>query len=134
MSAVGVSAGLPGNPDKRSRTSAVAPGLRASLPLKMTSSIFSPRRLFALCSPSTQVMASATLLLPQPLGPTMAVTPSSKASSDRSENDLKPEISRRSRPIPAPCPYEEIDHDTHGPALEQAPDRTSRIPLCRLPY
>ena len=42
----------------------------------MTSSIFSPRRLLALCSPSTQVRASATLLLPQPLGPTMAVTPS----------------------------------------------------------
>ncbi|MGC4085665.1 MAG: hypothetical protein QM736_26950 [Vicinamibacterales bacterium] len=38
----------------------------------------------------TQVMASATLLLPQPLGPTMAVTPLSKASSDRSEKDLKP--------------------------------------------
>ena len=61
-------------PLKRNRTSAVAVGLRASLPLKMTSSIRSPRRLFALCSPITQVMASATLLLPQPLGPTMAVT------------------------------------------------------------
>src|SRR5688500_9772722 len=65
----------------------------------MTSSIFSPRRLRALCSPSTQVMASATLLFPQPFGPTMAVTPSSKASSERSENDLNPEISRRSRRI-----------------------------------
>src|SRR5262245_50394817 len=82
----------------------------------MTSSIFSPRRLFALCSPSTQVMASATLLLPQPLGPTMAVTPWSKASSDRSEKDLKPEISRRSRRIAVPCPYEEIHDDTHGPS------------------
>src|SRR5688572_23146000 len=47
-------------------------------------------------------MASVTLLLPQPLGPTIAVTPSSKASSDRSENDLKPEISRRSRRITRP--------------------------------
>ena len=75
-----------------SRTSAAPVGLRASEPLKMTSSIFSPRRLLALCSPSTQVRASATLLLPQPLGPTMAVTPSSKESSDRSEKDLKPEI------------------------------------------
>src|SRR5262245_37964124 len=63
----------------------------------MTSSIRSPRRLLADCSPSTQVMASATLLLPQPLGPTIAVTPSSKASSARSENDLNPDISRRSR-------------------------------------
>ena len=47
----------------------------------MTSSIFSPRRLFALCSPMTQVRASATLLLPQPLGPTIAVTPWSNDSS-----------------------------------------------------
>jgi hypothetical protein len=64
---------------------AAAVGLRASLPLKITSSILSPRRLLALCSPITQVMASATLLLPHPLGPTIAVTPLSKASSERSE-------------------------------------------------
>jgi len=79
-------------PDSISRTSAAAVAFRASLPLKITSSIWSPRRLLALCSPSTQTMASATLLLPQPFGPTMAVTPRSNASSDRSENDLKPEI------------------------------------------
>src|SRR5262245_46232197 len=47
-------------------------------------------------------MASATLLFPQPFGPTMAVTPLSKASSDRSENDLNPLISRRSRRIRTP--------------------------------
>src|SRR5947207_15830498 len=63
----------------------------------MTSSMRSPRRLLALCSPITHVMASATLLLPHPLGPTIAVTPLSKASSERSENDLNPLISRRSR-------------------------------------
>src|SRR5687768_6235731 len=91
----------------------------------MTSSIFSPRRLLALCSPSTHVMASATLLLPQPLGPTMAVTPSSKASSDRSEKDLKPEISRRSRRITVPCPYEEIHDDTHGSSSSSSTGRTS---------
>src|SRR5215204_1535525 len=84
---------------KRRRTSAAPVGLRASEPEKMTSSILSPRRLLALCSPSTHVSASATLLLPQPLGPTMAVTPRSNASSDRSEKDLKPEISNRSRCI-----------------------------------
>ncbi len=77
-------------PVKRRRTSADAVGLRASLPLKITSSIRSPRRLLALCSPITHVMASATLLLPHPLGPTIAVTPLSKASSERSENDLNP--------------------------------------------
>src|SRR5437773_2827182 len=63
----------------------------------MRSSIRSPRRLLALCSPITQVIASATLLLPQPFGPTIAVTPLSKASSERSEKDLNPLISRRSR-------------------------------------
>ena len=82
--------------------SAAAVGLRASLPLKITSSILSPRRLLALCSPITQVMASATLLLPQPFGPTIAVTPRSNASSERSENDLKPLISRRSRRMYTP--------------------------------
>src|SRR5438552_893643 len=84
-------------PLNRSRTSAAAVGLRASLPLKMTSSMRSPRRLLALCSPITHVIASATLLLPHPLGPTIAVTPLSKASSERSENDLNPLISIRSR-------------------------------------
>src|SRR5262245_10625933 len=84
-------------PLKRSRTSADAVGLRASLPLKITSSIRSPRRLLALCSPITHVIASATLLLPHPFGPTIAVTPLSKASSERSENDLNPLMSRRSK-------------------------------------
>ena len=68
-------AGTVVTPLSRRRTSAAPVGLRASLPPKMTSSIFSPRRLLALCSPSTHVIASATLLLPHPLGPTMAVTP-----------------------------------------------------------
>ena len=82
-------------PDRRSRTSAAAVGFRASLPPKITSSMRSPRRLFALCSPRTHVKASTTLLLPQPLGPTMAVTPLSNVSSDRSGKLLKPAISRR---------------------------------------
>src|SRR4030095_11185622 len=87
------------NPLNLNRTSAVAVGFRASLPLKITSSLRSPRRLLALCSPITHVMASATLLLPQPFGPTIAVTPRSKASSARSENELKPAISIRSKRI-----------------------------------
>ena len=33
-----------------------------------------PRSALALCSPSTHLTASATLLLPQPLGPTIPVT------------------------------------------------------------
>ena len=67
----------------------------AVLGTKIKSSMRSPRMLLALCSPSTQVSASTTLLLPQPLGPTMAVTPCSKVNSERSGKLLKPAISRR---------------------------------------
>src|SRR5437764_11054764 len=76
--------------------SAMPSGLRLSEPLKMTSSMVPPRSDLALCSPSTQVMASERLLLPQPLGPTMAVTPPAKRTSTGSTKDLKPETSRRS--------------------------------------
>ncbi len=63
------------------------------MPLKITSSIRPPRRDLALCSPSTQAMASDTLLLPQPFGPTMPVIPEpSKTISILSANDLKPWI------------------------------------------
>src|SRR5438552_3130484 len=54
-----------------------------------------PRRCFALCSPIAQRMASTTLLLPQPLGPTTPVMPSSKEKTMRSANDLNPVISTR---------------------------------------
>ena len=80
-------------------TSAMPVGWRDWLPLKITSSIDAPRRLFALCSPRTQEMASEMLLLPQPLGPTMPVTPPWNASSCLSQKDLKPTISTRSRRI-----------------------------------
>ena len=58
----------------------MASGWRDWLPAKMTSSIEVPRRLLALCSPRTQEIASEMLLLPQPLGPTMPVTPPWKDS------------------------------------------------------
>src|SRR5712691_793739 len=55
-----------------------------------------PRRCFTRCSPRTQAIASATLLLPQPFGPTTAVMPSPvKMRSVWSAKDLKPVISRR---------------------------------------
>jgi hypothetical protein len=38
-------------------------------------------------------MASTTLDLPQPFGPTIAVTPSEKSRTTLSRNDLKPDIS-----------------------------------------
>src|SRR6267378_120543 len=68
-------------------------GLRSRVPMKITSSMRAPRRLLADCSPKTQEMASEMLDLPQPLGPTMAATPSPwNFSSVRSQKDLKPRI------------------------------------------
>ena len=49
-----------------------------SVPLKMTSAISPPRSALADCSPRTQRTASRTFDLPQPFGPTTAVTPSWK--------------------------------------------------------
>src|SRR5277367_3368640 len=62
----------------------------AWVPEKLTSFISPPRRALADCSPSIQRMASRTLLLPQPLGPTMAVTPGWNSRVVRSANDLNP--------------------------------------------
>ena len=77
-------------------TYAMPSGLRSRVPAKMTSSMRAPRRLLADCSPSTQLMASLMLDLPQPLGPTMAAMPSPlKRSSVRSQKDLNPCSSTR---------------------------------------
>src|SRR4051812_43260453 len=56
----------------------------------MTSSILPPRSALAPCSPSTQLMASTTLLLPEPLGPTTQVMPGSRRSVVAEAKDLKP--------------------------------------------
>ena len=74
-------------------TSAKPMGARFLVPSKMTFSIFAPRSSFALCSPSTQRMASTMLDLPQPFGPSTAVIPCSKLSSALFMKDLKPSIS-----------------------------------------
>src|SRR5579859_1147287 len=77
-----------------SETSAMPSGLRPSVPLKMTSAISPPRKALAGCSPKTQRMASDTLDLPQPFGPTIAVTPGWKLSAVLSAKDLKPKTVR----------------------------------------
>src|ERR1700752_5289176 len=54
----------------------------------------SARRDLWLCSPRTQEIASTTLDLPHPFGPTMQVVPVPlKVTAVRSQNDLKPTIS-----------------------------------------
>ena len=74
-------------------TSAKPTGDKLSAPWKITSSILAPRILRTDCSPKTHLMASAILDFPQPLGPTIAVTPASKSNSVFSANDLNPKIS-----------------------------------------
>src|SRR5580765_3565616 len=71
-------------------TSARPSGARPALPAKMTSSILPPRKLLAPCSPSTQAIASTTLDLPDPLGPTTHVMPGSNRSVVGAAKDLKP--------------------------------------------
>src|SRR5665213_4505643 len=54
---------------------------RLAVPMKMTSSIFALRSALVLWAPKTQVTASTTLDLPEPFGPTTAVTPVSNSST-----------------------------------------------------
>src|ERR1700737_887688 len=56
----------------------------------MTSSIFRPRRSRAWPEPRTHLTASTMLVLPEPLGPTIAVTPPSKRISVGRAKVLKP--------------------------------------------
>ena len=72
-------------------TSAMPMGGRLAVPLKMQSDMRSARSILWLCSPSTQEIASTTLDLPQPLGPTMQVIPVPlNVIGVFSQNDLKP--------------------------------------------
>src|SRR6476661_5373123 len=71
-------------------TSARPSGARPVVPAKMTSSILPPRRAFAPCSPMTQVSASTTLDLPDPLGPTTHVIPGSNRRVVADAKDLNP--------------------------------------------
>ena len=57
-----------------------------------------------LCSPSTQRMASATLLLPEPLGPTTAVIPRPYSNVVRLAKLLKPWMESRFRYTVSPPP------------------------------
>jgi len=71
-------------------TRACPSGLRFGEPAKITSAIVPPRTFLAEWVPSTHASASTTLDLPEPLGPTITVTPGSTSSVVASANDLKP--------------------------------------------
>src|SRR3990167_8114997 len=64
---------------------------RAPAPLKITSSMLSARMALAELAPITQRRASRRFDLPQPLGPTMPVSPGSIRNSVGSTKDLNPE-------------------------------------------
>src|ERR1700676_2707494 len=75
-------------------TSANPIGGRFVVPLKMQSAMRSARSDLWLCSPSTHEIASTTLDLPHPFGPTIQVVPVPlNVTTVRSQNDLKPTIS-----------------------------------------
>ncbi|CAB4675712.1 unannotated protein [freshwater metagenome] len=71
-------------------TSARPSAARLFVPLKMTSSIFWLRTELGACAPNTHAMASTTLDLPEPFGPTTTVTPGSISRTVESAKDLKP--------------------------------------------
>src|SRR5215218_1053919 len=71
-------------------TSARPSGARPEVPAKITSSILPPRSALAPCSPSTQAMASTTLDLPEPFGPTTQVIPGSSFIVVADAKDLNP--------------------------------------------
>lgn len=73
-------------------TSARPSAARPDVPAKITSSILPPRSALAPCSPSTQLIASTTLDLPEPFGPTTQVIPGSRRSVVAEAKDLKPFI------------------------------------------
>src|SRR6201995_1307975 len=81
---------VPSESSSTSSTSAVEAALRPGAPPKITSCIDWPRTATGDCSPSAHSTASVTLDLPEPLGPTITLTPGPNSSRVRSGNDLKP--------------------------------------------
>src|SRR3954463_10266385 len=118
-------------------TSARPRGARPDVPAKMTSSILPPRRLLTPCSPITQAIASTTLLLPEPFGPTTQVMPGSKRRVVGAAKDLKPLSVRllrcTSRLVSGdPCPDApaagKAEPDTTGRRRDPGPDTTKGAP------
>src|SRR6201991_2085068 len=105
-------------------TSARPSGARDEVPAKMTSSILPPRRVLALCSPITQVSASTTFDLPEPLGPTTQVIPGSKRRVVGAAKDLKPFNVRLFRCTTCHLTFR---HGRGSLSLGEAPERLARF-------
>src|SRR6476646_8749430 len=91
-----------------SSTSAALPACRPGAPPKITSCIDWPRTATGDCSPSAQRTASVTLDLPDPLGPTITLTPGPNSRRVRSGNDLKPFSVIDFRYTEAPTSFERL--------------------------
>ena len=98
---------MPSELSKTNSTDARFTGLRAAEPLKITSSMLSPRNVFAEDSPITQRIASMTFDFPQPFGPTIPTRLLGTATLVVSTNDLNPDsficLSRIHFPMAIPC-------------------------------
>src|ERR687895_218664 len=81
---------MPAELSKMREASAALACRREREPLKMTSVISLPRSDLTLWAPSTHLMASTTLDLPEPLGPTTTVMPGGNSNRVRSAKLLKP--------------------------------------------
>src|ERR1700704_2717735 len=94
-------------------------------PAELTSCIEPPRIAPGLCAPSAQSTASVMLLLPEPFGPTITLTPGENSRLTRSGKDLKPfiGIDRRYMGLKAPLyPRRESDFGrSHFAACQAAP-------------
>ena len=120
-----------------SETCARPRGGRPEVPAKITSSILPPRRVLAPCSPMTQASASTTLDLPEPLGPTTAVTPGSNSKVVAEANDLNPRTVRLFRckalrfSWSADWPAVRRKHDSDGRGgFGAAPDTYNLLRIC----
>ena len=75
-----------------SLTSAMPSAGRLGVPAKITSAICPPRSARGPCSPSAQLIASTRFDFPEPLGPTITLTPGMNSRTVLSAKDLNPRI------------------------------------------
>ena len=75
-----------------SLTSAIPSAGRLGVPAKITSAICPPRSARGPCSPRAQLIASTRFDFPEPLGPTITLTPGMNSRTVLSAKDLNPRI------------------------------------------
>src|SRR5688572_16000536 len=99
-------------------------------PEKITSSRRRARRVRDCCSPSTQRIDSATLLLPEPLGPITAVTPGANSNSVFVAKLLNPCNFRRLRYMARRCLPTPLLRRANRGLLARDGQPRARLPAC----